>query len=96
MDEKLNIQFKGGEGCIFNGGVNFMMSDDGKFYAETPIIDESVEENYGYFSLKNAIVDLAKQNGISPDRLIFWYDGQEDYLSKDARREVEVRAEYSC
>lgn len=94
MDKKLNIQFKGGEGCAFNGGVNFMISDDGRFYAETPIIDESVEEDYGYFSLKNAIVALANQNGVSPDRLIFWYDGQENYLSDDARQEVEVATEY--
>ena len=47
--------------------------------------DEPVDEEYGYFALKEAIIKQAAEKGIEKERLAFWYDGQEQYLSKAAK-----------
>lgn len=87
-----------------DGTHNFMLSEDGTLYAETTlpedIIDEigervsPVSEDYGYMALKAAIIDLAAANGIPADTLEFYYDGQEDFLTEDARADVAVRFDY--
>lgn len=87
-----------------DGTCNIMHDEDMILYAETTlpedIIDEygertsPVSEDYGYMALKAAIIALAKDHGIDPDSLSFWYDGQEQHLSDDAHAECDVRADW--
>ena len=98
INGKLNVTFTA------DGRCNLMASEDGALYAETvlpeDIIDEDGErvspvgEDYGYFALKAAIVELAKAHGIDAADLVFWYDGQEQYLSEDARAACAVASDY--
>ncbi len=86
----MKVQFEAGD------GMNFMKSEDGRFYAEVKvphdIIDEygdrisPFSEDYGYMALKKALSRL------SPE-LEFPYDGQEMYLSEDAFVDVDVEVE---
>ena len=91
---KIEVGFQLGDGCEYNGGVNYMLSEDGNLYAEVLLPDEEVKEDYGYMALKDAILKIAKENGVPTEDLVFWYDGQEQYLSDDARLEVEVKSDY--
>lgn len=91
---KIEVGFQLGDGCEYNGGVNYMLSEDGNLYAEVLLPGEEVKEDYGYMALKNAILKLAEENGVPTEDLVFWYDGQEQYLSDDARLEVEVKSDY--
>lgn len=81
----MKIQFEAGEGRRFQGGVNYMISDDGSVYAECPV-PEGASEDYGYLTMKAAITAA----GVQAD---FWYDGQEDALAQDASADCEVYAE---
>ena len=67
-----------------NVTVNAMTSTDGNLYAEC-VWPDGTEEDYGYMALKAAIIDLATAHGIDASTLVFWYDGQEQYLSADAK-----------
>lgn len=82
--EKIEIGFQAGEGRDIHGGVNYMINNDYDLYAEIAVPDEPVDEEYGYFALKEAIIKQAAEKGIEKERLAFWYDGQEQYLSKAA------------
>lgn len=87
-----------------DGTCNIMISEDGAMYAETTLPEDvtteygekvsPVDEDYGYMALKAAILDLAAAHGIAADTLSFTYDGQEQYLSDDARADVTVRADW--
>ena len=87
-----------------DGAFNVMYNDAMTLYAETILPDDITDENgdrvspvdedYGYIALKTAIINLAKEHGINPESLVFWYDGQEQFLSNDARVECDVRAEW--
>ena len=52
--------------------------------------DDNDIEEYGYFALKNAIIDACARVEIDSSSLSFWYDGQEQSLSEDASANVEV------
>lgn len=90
--KQYEINFEAGESRCGDYGVNFMIAMPGKeLYAECRW-PEGTKEDYGYMSLKAEIIRQAKELDIAPDRLTFWYDGQEQYLSDDARVEgIEVK-----
>ena len=90
--KQLEINFEAGESRYGDYGVNFMISMPGKeLYAECRW-PEGTKDDYGYMALKAEIIRQAKEQGIAPEQLKFWYDGQEDYLSADARVEgIEVK-----
>ena len=79
----LKINFEAGESRD-GKGINFMVClSDPDLYAEIAV-PENGSEDYGYTNLKNDILRIATEKGISADQLSFWYDGQEQYLSDDA------------
>ena len=87
------VSFEAGTGVHFNGGVNFMHSEDGWLYAETPVPD-GASEDYGYIALRDAILKLAAVHGVKQEEIEFPYDNQEEYLEQDANAECDVYAEW--
>lgn len=91
---KRRIQFEMGPGHHYDD-VNYMMDEAGELYAECAVPSNNVFEDYGYNSLKKAIIELAEEHGISADELEFQYDGQEQFLSEDADAYCAVYSDYS-
>lgn len=92
IDSEYEISFEAGESRHGDYGVNFMLAMPGKeFYAECAV-PEGADEDFGYMALKAEIIRQAVEQGIAPEQLTFWYDGQEEHLSDDARVEgIEVK-----
>ncbi len=86
------VQFMAGEGRNFQGGVNYLVSDDGRIYAEVKV-PEDASDDYGYLTMAYAIQEKADQIGLDLNDYEFWYDGQEDSLEADADAECEVYLE---
>lgn len=84
----IRINFEAGTSRYDPHAVNFMMPAPGAnspdLYAEIPI-PEGAEDDYGYLTLKQEIIRQASAQNIPAEALIFWYDGQEQYLSPAAR-----------
>ena len=62
----IKINFYGGEGKRFKN-VNYLISEDGRVYAECNIqnnITEEDAEDYGYLTMKNAIIDELETKGL--------------------------------
>jgi len=79
------VQFESGPGRTHPGTVNYLICLGlPALYAEIPVPDDA-EEDYGYLNLKDKILEQAENAGIDPLTLEFWYDGQEQYLSDQAR-----------
>lgn len=85
----MKIQFEAGTSLHGDYGVNFLMSDNVVLYAEIAVPD-GASDDYGYLTLKDAILQQAAAAGIPADSLEFWYDGQEQYLEADAAAKGEV------
>ena len=83
----MKITFEAGQGRHFEGGVNYMVSEDGRIYAEC-LVPEGASEDYGYLTMKAEILKQADADGLT-----FWYDGQEDLLEADASADCEVYTE---
>ena len=100
-EEPIHISFEAGESRYSDRGVNYMTSPDGKIYAEVEIPEEIEEmydeygnhpaeiEEYGYLNLKDAILREYKGS----KQLAFFWDGQEDRLSKWAKVNADVHTE---
>lgn len=88
----MRIQFEAGTGNHFTGGVNYLISEDRTLYAECAV-PEDASDDYGYLSMKSALVEAYKAAGGDPADLEFWYDGQEQYLEPDASADCEVYTE---
>lgn len=54
-------------------------------------VPEGASDDYGYLTLKQAIINAFPGN---PDRLHFWYDGQEDKLAPDASADCTVYTDF--
>ena len=93
--KRIFIQFEAGESRYTeSGAVNFMIAQpdsDVDLYAEIAVPD-GVSDDYGYLSLKSAILEQANDMGIPADALEFWYDGQEDHLEPDAAASDGIRS----
>lgn len=82
-EKTMTINFEAGEGRDITGGVNYMIClDNPDLYAEIAV-PEGASEDYGYFALKQMIMNKAQELGID-SHLEFWYDGQEDSLEPDS------------
>ncbi len=79
----MTMIFEAGSGRHFDGGVNYMISEDRRIYAECAVPD-GASEDYGYLTMKQAILDAGATG------LVFPYDGQESYLDPDAAAACEV------
>ena len=88
----MKIQFEAGNGTHFSGSVNFLTNEDRSLYAECQV-PEGASDDYGYITLKNAMIDAVMTAGGDPDELEFWYDGQENLLAPDATAPCEVYVE---
>ena len=64
---------------------NILFGEDEKVkvYAEVKVID-GCSEDYGYLSMKKAILKEANKKGINTADWLFWYDDQEKFLENDA------------
>ncbi len=87
MNEKITVDFQGGE--MGEQGGNYMLAKvevDGEtveLYAEVHVTDEFFDENgeymdnefdeYSYPILKDEIIKQAKENGINPESLNFYW-----------------------
>ncbi len=71
---------------------NCLSDIDGLIVATCPV-PEGVSEDYGYLTLKKAILKEWEKLGKDKDVLSFWYDNQEQYLAADASADVEVSIE---
>lgn len=89
----MKVSFEAGTGRHFAGGVNFMQTEDGKLYAECQV-PEGAAEDYGYCKLKLDMMLAACKSGIKPWALDFWYAGQDDSLSNDAKVNCKTYVEY--
>ena len=85
----MRIQFEAGTGVYFYGSVNFLANEDRSMYAECSV-PEGASDDYGYLTLKNALIDVVKAAGRNPAVLEFWYDGQENRLAPDAAAPCDV------
>ena len=90
----MNIQFAAGEGIHFSGPVNYLIDTEaigGRYsiYAEC-LWPDGTQEDYGYITLKKAILDEMEKRNLKTDDFSFWYDGQEQFLSDDANADCEV------
>ncbi len=83
----MKITFEAGQGRHFEGGVNYLISEDGSIYAEC-LVPEGASEDFGYLTMKNAILEQAGADGLT-----FWYDGQEHLLEADANAPCDVYTE---
>ena len=88
----MRIQFEAGNGIHFRGSVNMLISEDRSLYAECQV-PEGASDDYGYITLKNALIDAVKDSGMDPAAIEFWYDGQERFLNSDAAAPCEVYTE---
>lgn len=62
---------------------NMLFADyDGIRIRATVKVPEGASEDYGYLTLKNAVVKELTEHGVAIPE--FWYDGQEDRLNEDA------------
>lgn len=84
------VQFSAGPG-IDNVDVNYMLCQAGDIhlYAET-IWPVGTNEDYGYFTLKEVIIEEYRELGGNPKDLEFWYDYCESRLSEDALESRDV------
>jgi len=89
----MKVSFEAGTGRYFDGGVNYIQTEDGKLYAECQV-PEGASEDYGYKKLAFVMMLEGKLKGIEPEYMTFWYAGQEDNLSKDADVNCAVYVEY--
>lgn len=62
---------------------NTLLTVDGAIRATCPV-PAGASDDYGYLTLKAAILNDLKAHHIPTDDLEFWYDGQEDNLEPDA------------
>lgn len=84
----MKIQFEAGEGRHFQGGVNFLISDNHTVYAEMAVPD-GASDDYGYLTMKNAL--LATLPKEVADSIVWWYDEQsERNLAPDASAKGEM------
>lgn len=89
---KIKIQFFSGIGNHFEGPVYYLIAAypaKEKIYAECAAPDGASDE-YGYLTMKAALIKAYKAAGGDPEALEFWYDGQEQYLAPDASADCEV------
>lgn len=87
----MKMQFMAGTGRKYDG-VNYVIgeSDCLTIYAEVEYTEGS--EDYGYLTLKKAVEKALQKHGIS-EELTWQYDGQEQFLDKDAAVECDVYVE---
>ena len=94
-NEHIRISFEAGTARYGNHGVNYMISDpnakmDPPLYAEIKV-PEDASEDYGYFTLKDAIIAQADARGIYEFELSFWYSAEdEENLEDDAHASGEI------
>lgn len=91
-EKPIEIQFESGEGIHFRGGVNLLTTRQGntiKIYAECKVPDDA-SDDYGYLTMKKAVLAEMSKRGLATDNFVFWYDGQENFLEPDADVECEV------
>lgn len=86
------VQFMAGEGRNFQGGVNYLLSTDGRIYAEVKV-PEGASDDYGYLTMVYAVQEKANQIGLDLNDYDFWYADQSDFLEADAEAECEVYLE---
>lgn len=67
----MKIQFEAGTGNHFPGGVNYLISEDRTMYAECAV-PEGASDDYGYMTMKAALIEAYKAAGGDPADLEFW------------------------
>ena len=82
------MQFFGGEGRVFKGGVNYLISDDKTIYAECAVPEQATDD-YGYLTMKKAIIRAMESEGLDADEIEWFYD-DDRYLEEDADADCEV------
>lgn len=88
---KFSIQFEAGSGIHFDGGVNYLKAVGVKstIYAECAV-PEGASEDYGYLTMKKAIIARISAADGDAENFFFWYDGQEQHLAEDAAADCDV------
>lgn len=82
----MKMNFYGGEGRHFPGGVNYLISEDHAIYAEVAV-PEGASEDYGYVTMQKAILAALKKKEVSID--IEWPYDEGEYPG-DANADCEV------
>lgn len=89
-----NVQFEAGTSRHDGRPVNYLICMDSAcpvtLYAEI-VVPEGASEDFGYLTLKAAVLEQAAAAGIPADKLSFWYDDQEESLAPDAAAPGDVR-----
>ena len=97
-EDKMEIGFYAGESRHSADGVNYLLGGnfdaDEYIYAEAVLPDGDHSDDYGYLTMKAALVKALRQAGIDTSRFSFHYDGQEQYLEQDASADCEVRIKF--
>ena len=53
-------------------------------------VPEGASDDYGYLTMKRAILGALAARNVPSDNLVFWYDGQEQFLNADAAASCNV------
>lgn len=81
----MRFQFEASE----DGNVLWGQLDDGFRITATVEVPDGASEDYGYITMKNAIVNEITARELAIDA-VFQYDGQEQFLADDAKADAVV------
>lgn len=73
-----------------NGNSLWGEADDGFKITASVVVPEGASNDYGYLTLKHSIMAELDFRKIDMEEISFQYDGQEQYLNKDASADTEV------
>ena len=83
---RMHFQFEAAE----NGNILWGQAEDGFKITASVEVPEDASEDYGYLTMKSAIMTELDLREIDTEEISFWYDGQEQYLNEDADAEADV------
>ena len=83
---KMDFQFEAADG----GNVLWGKAEDGFRITAFVVIPGDVSDDYGYLTMKTAIIEELDMREIPTKQIHFPYDGQEQHLMVDASADTDV------
>lgn len=83
---KMHFQFE----AAGNGNILWGEAEDGFKITASVKVPEDASEDYGYLTMKSAIMMELELREIDTEEISFQYDGQEQFLNEDADADTDV------